>query len=130
MPASQRFSRAARLPGPSAYAAVWAAKIRTNLGWIAFAARANGLARTRLGLSVGRRVGGATVRVRAKRLIREAFRLERATLPPGLDIVVALHTPGERTLADYRIALCKAAAQLAVKVEERDRRQNPPTGGT
>lgn len=43
---------------------------------------------TRLGLSVSRKVGGAVCRNRWKRLIREAFRQSRATLPPGLDLVV------------------------------------------
>lgn len=42
---------------------------------------------TRIGLSISKRVGSAPVRNRWKRLIREAFRLNQAVLPPGLDIV-------------------------------------------
>ena len=43
---------------------------------------------TRLGLSIGRKVGNAAVRNRWKRTIREAFRRNRNALPTGIDIVV------------------------------------------
>ena len=42
----------------------------------------------RLGLSVGRRVGGAVERSRVKRVLREAFWEEAARLPAGSDYVV------------------------------------------
>jgi ribonuclease P protein component len=49
----------------------------------------NALGYPRLGLSVSRKVGKAVVRNRWKRSIREAFRLSRATLPAGIDLVVS-----------------------------------------
>ena len=42
----------------------------------------------RLGLSVGRRVGGAVDRTRVKRVLREAFWEEAQRLPAGSDYVV------------------------------------------
>jgi ribonuclease P protein component len=41
-----------------------------------------------LGLTVPRAIGGAVVRNRIKRRIREAFRLHRAEIGPQWDIVV------------------------------------------
>jgi ribonuclease P protein component len=42
----------------------------------------------RLGLTVPRAIGGSVVRNRIKRRLREAFRLQRATLNPQWDIVI------------------------------------------
>ncbi|MEA2391258.1 MAG: ribonuclease protein component [Solirubrobacteraceae bacterium] len=53
----------------------------------------------RLGLSVSRKVGGAVERNRVKRLLREAFDLEVATLPVGCDLVVVAR-PDVRELAE------------------------------
>lgn len=46
----------------------------------------NGRPVSRLGIAATRKLGGAVVRNRAKRLVREVFR--KANVPPGLDIVV------------------------------------------
>jgi len=49
----------------------------------------NGLGRSRLGITASRKVGGAVVRNRVKRLIREVFRLHKEIFPRGCDIVIS-----------------------------------------
>jgi len=49
---------------------------------------ANGGSQDRLGLAVSRRVGGAVVRNRARRLLRECFRRLEVAGRPALDLVV------------------------------------------
>ena len=58
-----------------------------------------GGAETRLGLSVSRKVGGATERNRVKRLVREAFAAESAVVPERHDVVVVAR-PGAHELAE------------------------------
>ena len=63
----------------------------------------NGLQITRLGLSVGRRLGSAVKRNRIKRLVREAFRLEQIGLTiPSFDIVCVPQPGSEPGLTEYR----------------------------
>jgi ribonuclease P protein component len=52
------------------------------------AAEPNGLEHDRLGLTVSRRVGGAVLRNRAKRLLREVFRSRARSARPRFDIVL------------------------------------------
>jgi ribonuclease P protein component len=54
--------------------------------------------RARLGISVGRKVGGAVERNRVKRLLREAFRALAEELPERHDFVVVAR-PDARALA-------------------------------
>ena len=50
-------------------------------------ARPNGTAGNRLGLTVGTKVGKAVVRNRARRRIRECYRLREGTVKAGYDLV-------------------------------------------
>lgn len=76
----------------------------------------NGLAHPRLGISASRRLGGAVIRNRWKRLLREAFRLSRCELPIGIDLIVIPRPNVEPTLESLLESLPRLAVRLAKKM--------------
>ncbi len=102
------FGRGLRLHGQREFAGVLGARCRKVVGAMAVCGRPNGLGYSRLGLSVSRRVGGAVVRVRVKRMLREAFRLGRGGWPVGYDWVVVVRGHEAMGLAAYQRALGEA----------------------
>jgi ribonuclease P protein component len=71
----------------------------------------------RLGITVTRKFGGAVSRNRAKRLIREAFRLSPGVVPNGVDVVVIPKTKADLSdLAMVMGQLRRAAPILVAKL--------------
>lgn len=80
----------------------------------------------RLGVSVSKEHGGAVRRNKLKRILREAFRLERAKLPSAFDLVLIPKTPGARlALAELRGELQALLERLA-RGEGRARSERRP----
>lgn len=80
----------------------------------------NGLCHTRLGLSVSKKISKhANVRNRWKRLIREAFRLNRSKFSLGLDLIVL---PKRGTGIPGYIELEKSLCELIRRLEKRIRK--------
>lgn len=83
-----RFRREYRLRTQAEFDRVYATKTYAADDVLVVNAAGSELPYPRLGLSVSRKVGNAVVRNAWKRRIREAFRLVRARLPVGIDLVV------------------------------------------
>lgn len=88
------FGPEARLKDRREFRGIFETGRKTVGRWLILWHRAGPAGRgARMGLSVSAKVGGAVRRNRLKRLLREAFRLRRARLPEGLDLV-AYPRPG------------------------------------
>lgn len=70
--------------------------------------RPNSLPHPRLGLSVGRRIGNAVTRNRVKRLLREAWRLNKQLLAGTPCDIVVIPRPGA---AQWRFPAVQSAVQ-------------------
>lgn len=73
----------------------------------------------RLGVVASRKVGNAVARNRAKRLVREAFRLHQEALPTGVDVVVIVR-PGTQLLdlGDVAAEVMQAAPTAARRARD------------
>lgn len=110
-PRAYAFPRTARLHGPVAFRRVFdgAGKVQAGKGgrvssgpfqgvWVG-GGKGEGM---RLGLSVPRKVGGAVVRNRVRRRIREAFRTLQGLHTAGVDLVIVVRPHGEMDSAGVR----------------------------
>jgi ribonuclease P protein component len=85
---SQAFPKSFRLLRRSEFRRVYDEGQRRSASLGVVFCRPNGLAEPRLGITAPARLGKAVVRNRVKRRVREVFRLNRAALPGGWDILV------------------------------------------
>jgi ribonuclease P protein component len=108
-----------RLAHARQYQAVYAGKVQRTRAGLGMTGAPNDAGFTRLGLSVSKRIGSAVKRNRAKRLIREAFRLGQRDLPAGFDLIVSVRGSGDLDLASCREAITEMAASIAREWERR-----------
>ena len=91
----QRFQSHERINAPADFRRAFERKRSASDASIIVYGVENGLDHARLGLSVSKkRVRKAVARNRVKRLLREAFRLNKAEMPVGVDLVIVPRGPG------------------------------------
>jgi ribonuclease P protein component len=122
-----RFRPHEHLRRPADFQAVYDRRRSAADGTLVVYARENGLPYSRAGLSVSKKFGGAVVRNRIRRLLREAYRLERDGLPTGLDLVLIPRPQEAYALDTFRQSLGKLVKQAAKKIA-RDTEAPRPAG--
>jgi ribonuclease P protein component len=113
------FSAAARLHCRAEFLRTQREGIRSQtMHFVTYAVRSPGSRQSRLGVTVSRRVGGAVVRNRIKRRVRELFRRElRAALPASTDLVVIARSgAGNIDYNSLRAELLTAARAVGRKL--------------
>ena len=117
-PRSFAFRAAEHLRKPTDFRRVYERKRSASDSWLIIYACENGLAFSRLGLSVSRKVGQATFRNRLRRLYREAFRLTRHLMSSGLDLVLIPRSSAEPSLDDLKESLPKLVDQIVRRLRK------------
>jgi ribonuclease P protein component len=115
----ERFTKAMRLRSRTDFRRVYERKCWAGDSLIRMAGQLSELPHPRIGLSVGRVVGNAIQRNRWKRLLREAFRLSRESLPSGLDFIVV---PRENIKPELR-PLTESLTNLSWRLSKRLQRE-------
>src|SRR3954470_22479099 len=113
-----RFPKQARLLRASEFERVFEARNSASDASIVLYGATSELGHARLGLTVSRRVGGAVVRNRWKRLLREAFRLSHGDLP-ALDLVCVVRGQSPPTLGQIRKSLIALSDRIRGRIEKR-----------
>ncbi len=123
MPNPFAFRPHEHLRRPEDFRRVYERRRSASDGWLIVYARLNNLPYIRLGLSVSRKVGPAVRRNRLRRLYREAFRLTRHEMPPGLDLILIPRRPDDPPLEELKQSLAHLVRQLGRKLA---REAGPP----
>ena len=111
-----RFRPHEHLRRPADFRAVYDRRRSAADGTLVVYARENGLPHSRVGLSVSKKFGGAVVRNRIRRLMREAYRLGRDDLPTGFDLVLIPRAQEVYALDAFRESLPKLVKQAVKKI--------------
>ena len=120
--ADQNFPKSVRLRTSADFARVYNANVYAADDCLVMQGRKNdlsekaGVCNTRIGLSVSRKVGNAVVRNKWKRLIREAFRIQKFDFPPCIDLVVRPKKGAQPEFHLIKKSLLELAERIARKL--------------
>jgi ribonuclease P protein component len=118
------FRKTEHLLRPSDFRRVFARRRSLSDDWLIVYACENDLPHLRIGLSVSRKVGPAVMRNRLRRLYREAFRLGRADMPGGLDLVIVPRGQQIPSLEQLKTSMPRLVKTLARRLEREKQRHD------
>lgn len=111
------FDRSRRIRKSREFANVYQSGLYAADHMLVINACPNGQTRSRLGLSISRRVGNAVQRNRWKRALRESFRTQQSKLPTGWDWVIRPKKGAEPDSEQIRASLKRLVHRIARKQE-------------
>ena len=100
-----RLGLSRRIKKTAQFDRVYSERLSTADGMLVVYAMANNGEKSRVGLSVSKKLGSAVRRNRYKRAMREAFRLSQYDLPRGYDYVLIPRPTAEPCVESYRKSL-------------------------
>ncbi|WP_394700305.1 ribonuclease P protein component [uncultured Desulfosarcina sp.] len=110
------FTKADRIRRPSEYRTLSKNGNRHYSDYFIIISRKNQILRSRLGVTVSKRVGKAVTRNKIKRIIRETFRLNRSRLPEQVDLnVIAKASAAKIEAEEIRRHLIRCFKRLDTK---------------
>ena len=111
--ANEKFPRSIRIVRSSDYQAIYKTGCKIYSPHFVLFSRGNPLEHPRMGITASRKVGGAVVRNRVKRLFREIFRRYLDQIPNRFDIVVnAKSGCGDTHYEDLKVEFLAAVKKL------------------
>lgn len=111
------FDKSQHLRSKQDFERVYSLKNKAADGVLLLFVAGNQLPVTRIGLSVSKKHGGAVIRNRLKRLLREAFRTSLARIPAGFDLIAIPLDRREAALTAYQESLVKLSRRLAGRLQ-------------
>ncbi len=113
------FSSQYRLKSSLQFDKVFQARRSISDGHLILFARPNNLGHCRIGLGVGKKVGGAVQRNDYKRRLREAFRLSQHELKGSFDLVVVPRAKKRICVSQYQKSIVHLFRRLQKRIEKK-----------
>ncbi len=110
---------------PSDFEKVYGAGVKAGDAHLLVFAIRNGLAISRIGMSVSKKHGPAVVRNLKRRRLREAFRLLQHGISNGIDFILIPRQRDDSTLQDFQVSLIQLTERLARRLPKLKRPPEP-----